>query len=222
MRTRILGPTVLIVALAALAGCSGPIDNPLAGPTREQGEVRSVAGRSDLASSERTGLAAEDATDSSAPPMRVRIDTYADDVCSGLERFGASYRQARAERREALYGSPHKAKWAMIGYIDAIDTALERAIVATTAWGVPDVANGERLAKKVHSALENAQQVNYSYRPQFVATSSKDRQFTTMARALLVESEAELSTALLKLDWFDDAGSDFRKAFNQSRSCGAL
>lgn len=211
MRARILGPTVLVVALAALAGCSPAIG--------DQGDVRSVAGRSDLASSERTGLAAGDAT---APPMRVRIDTYADDVCSGLERFGASYRQARAERREALYGTAHKAKWAMIGYIDAIDTALERTIVATTAWGVPDVANGERLAKKVRSALESAQQVNYRYRPQFVATSSKDPQFTKLARALLVESETELSAALLKLDWFDDAGSEFRKAFNQSRSCGSL
>ncbi|MGQ0842679.1 MAG: hypothetical protein ACT4QF_00955 [Sporichthyaceae bacterium] len=216
MRARLLVPGVL-TAVGLLGGCSAPGDL-FAGA----GPAQPVAASDDSpAEPGRVSLAQAGSAPISATSLRVRVDAYADDLCTGLERFGASYQQARAERREGLYGTPHKAKKAMLAYVDDVDAALDKTLAATAAWGVPDVSNGERLAKKVRAALEDAQQTNYRYRPQIAALRSTDRNFTGLARTLLVESEAELSAALLKLDWFD-AGSDFREAFNSSGTCKAL
>ncbi len=213
MRTRLLRAAVLMTLAGSLAGC-GLFTQPVAAPPApDQQELAASAVREALDSPAK------------APPltdtMRVRVDVYADDVCSGLERFGAAYQRARAERREGLYSTPHKAKKAMLAYIDAVDLALDNAVAATAAWGVPDVANGEELATKVRSALQTVQRTNYKYRPQIAVLHSTDKNFTHVARTLLMESEAEVSTALLKLDWFD-AGGAFKSAFNKSRTCQAL
>lgn len=198
---------------ALLSGC-GLFTQPVAGPPQApQHELAANALREALD-------AAPDGTPAAAP-KRVRVDVYVDDVCNGLERFGASFRAAKAQRREGLYGTPHQGKKAMLAYVDAVDAALDAAISATAAWGVPDIAEGEKMAEKVRSALEHAQQTNYKYRLQIAALRSKDRHFTTLARGLLMESEADLSAALLRLDWFE-AGGAFKNAFHNSRTCQAL
>ncbi|MGQ0466794.1 MAG: hypothetical protein ACT4QG_15890 [Sporichthyaceae bacterium] len=210
----------LTAALLSLTACTGPGVNPFAAPPAEQADVQTVA-HTDLASSGRGSLTEASEPASSGPTMKVRIDTFADDVCSGFKVFGNSYQQARAERRERLYGPPAKAKRAMLDYVDDVDAALEKTVAATVAWGVPDVANGEKVARRIRAALVGAQEVNYRYRPQIAALQSDNRNFSGQARSLLAESEADLSAALLKLDWMD-AGTEFRNAFNASRTCRAL
>lgn len=221
MRPRLAAPIALTVALLSLTGCTSPVANPFAASAPAGAAVQDVAAHSDLAASERGSLTEASAPAKTGPIMRVRIDTFADDVCSGLARFGASYQQARAERRERLYGTPHKAKRAMLAYVDAVDAALEKTVAGTAAWGVPDVKNGDWVAQRIRAALLEAQEANYSYRPQIAALHSTNKHFAQLARTLLSESDAELSAALLKLDWMD-AGSEFRAAFNSSRTCRAM
>lgn len=221
MRPRLVAPVALTVALLGLTGCTAPGVNPFAAAPAEGTEVQSVAAHSDLASSQGASLAEASEPAATGPIMRVRIDTFADDVCSGLARFGASYQEARAERRERLYGAPVKAKRAMLAYVDSVDTALDTTISGTAAWGVPDVKNGERVARRIKAALVEAQEANYNDRPQIAALQSTNRHFAQLARTLLAESDAELSVALLKLDWMD-AGREFRTAFNNSRTCRAM
>jgi hypothetical protein len=214
MRARVVRAAIGVSSIALLLSGCGLFTQPVAGPGPvPQHEL--------AANAEREALDAKPDRSVAAEPTRVRVDTYVDDVCKGLERFGASIRQAKNERREGLYGSSDRAKKAMLAYIDDVDAALDTAINATAAWGVPDVDNGEKLAEKMRLLLEEAQQTNYKYRPQFASLRSSDRHFTAMARQLLTESEAELSAALLRLDWFE-AGSAFKSAFAKSRSCQAL
>lgn len=214
MRARVVRAALSVTCAGALLSGCGLFTQPMAGPP--PGEPQHL-----LAANAQREALDQQVTAASLAPKRVRVDIWVDDVCSGMERFGASFAQAKTERREGLYSTPHKAKKAMLAYIDAVDAALDTAIAATAAWGVPDTSDGERMVKRVRSALEYAQQTNYKYRPQIAMLHSTDSRFTPLARSLLMESEADLSAAMLRLDWFE-AGGAFKTAFNNSRACKAL
>jgi hypothetical protein len=191
----VVGPMLLVLA----AGC---------GPTRYAAGDTSAA---------RPAL---DLTANSAP--RVAVDTYATALCTGLANFGLSYQEAKTARTAAATGSAGHARAAMLSYIDALNTALTRAIKDTRQAGVPDLADGARISADLLNALQTAQAANGALRLKVAALPIADRStFDAAAGPLLDRSDADVGTALQKLTKLDDEPG-FRAAFNHNRICRVL
>ncbi|HZE65717.1 MAG TPA: hypothetical protein VE081_03745 [Sporichthyaceae bacterium] len=153
---------------------------------------------------------------------RVEVDTYATALCSGLANFGLSYSEAKTARAAASKGSAVRARAAMLGYIDALDAALTRAIGDIQQAGVPDLADGARISTDLLGALQNAQQANQDLRAKVAALPSSDRSaFDAASGPLLDRSDRDVGTALQKLTKLDDEPG-FQAAFNHNRICRAL
>jgi len=161
-----------------------------------------------------------DLTANSTP--RVAVDSYATLLCTGLANFGLSYSEAKTARSTAATGSAGHARAAMLRYIDALNTALSRAIADTRKAGVPDLPDGARISTDLLGALQSAQAANADLRAKVAALPTGDRSaFDAAAGPLLDRSDSDVGTALQKLTKLDDEPG-FQKAFNHNRICRAL
>lgn len=161
-----------------------------------------------------------DLTANDAP--RAAVDTYATQLCTGLANFGLTYQEAKTARTAAATGSAGHARAAMLGYIDALNTALTRAIGDTRQAGVPDLPNGARISTDLLAALQTAQAANSALRAKVAALPIADRAgFDAAVGPLLDRSDSDVGTALQKLTKLDDEPG-FQAAFNHNRICRAL
>lgn len=198
---------VAVTLLAGLSSCGSTQDHVLGGPP-----ARPVAARTqpvvDLSQTvpDYTG-------------HKVPVDTYATNVCMGLDQFGLDYAAARTVRSNALDGAPAAVQTALLGYYDALDRAFDRMSNTVRASGIPELAHGDAMAAGVVTTLGEARKAGDSYRPQTQALPLKEpTRFHGVARRIVRNSDHDVETAMRRLGRYD-ADPNFRKAFDRSKAC---